>query len=200
MKTAKRVDLFGFPVGRARIVNPLKSVASWATAVLCLMFVSASAFASCGLVAGARSAEIKLPALAHPAPPIGVPETGDSSIVGLWQTRYTTGGAVFAVTFKQWHSDGTEIDNIDQNPAVGSVCMGLWKQVSPRTVRLHHVGWVFASDGSPAGSFTIDETDTLGDQGTTYSGTFTFRTYDVNGNFTGTEVTGDTSATRITVN
>jgi hypothetical protein len=43
--------------------------------------------------------------------------------------------------------------------------MGVWKQVGARGVRLHHMGWLFAADGSPAGSFTIDETDTLAENG-----------------------------------
>src|ERR1700735_212322 len=34
---------------------------------------------------------------------------GPDSVVGLWHVVYTTtGGAPFGVSFKEWHSDGTE--------------------------------------------------------------------------------------------
>ena len=45
----------------------------------------------------------------------------------------------------------------------------------------------------------VEETDTLAAHGRSYVGTFTFKTYDVNGNFTGTEVKGTVAATRITL-
>lgn len=201
MQIATEERSFGCGIDTGKILKPLKSMAAAGIAGLCLMLVSATAFASCGLVAGAKVAGIKLPVLSGAAPHAGdMPGDGDnSSIVGLWHVQYTAGDAVFAVSFKQWHSDGTELDNIDQNPVLGSVCMGVWRQEGPRRVRLHHVGWVFGADGSPQGSFTIDETDTLAEDRNTYNGTFTFRTYDVNGNATGVEVTGNTTATRITV-
>jgi len=198
---AKRVESCRFHSHEAGILKHLRRAALGTITVVSLVFASASAFATCGMVAGAKSAGIKLPALTNAAPQLGdLGDSGNASIVGLWQTRYTTGGAVFAVSFKQWHSDGTELDNIDQNPALGSVCMGVWKQTSLRSVDLHHVGWVFNPDGSPGGSFTIDESDTLAENGKTYTGTFTFRTFDVNGNPTGVEVSGNVAATRIIVN
>jgi hypothetical protein len=101
---------------------------------------------------------------------------------------------------KEWHSDGTEFENVNHNPAIGSVCVGVWKQVSARTVRLHHLGFLFAEDGSPSGKFTVNETDTLDAGGMVYRGKFIFRTYDVKGVFTGTEVSGTVVARRITVN
>jgi hypothetical protein len=101
---------------------------------------------------------------------------------------------------KQWHSDGTEFENINHNPALGSVCLGVWKHVSHRTFRLHHVGFLFNLDGTSAGSFTNDETDRLAADRMSYSGTFTFTTFDVSGNITGTAIQGTIAATRITVN
>ena len=59
-----------------------------------------------------------------------------------------------------------------------------------RTVRLHHLGFLFNADGTSAGTFVVEETDTLAAHGRSYVGTFTFRTYDVSGNFTGAEVKG----------
>lgn len=198
---AKPVASSRFHSHGAGTLKHLRRAAVGTIAVVSLAFASSGAFATCGMVSGAKSAAIRLPALANAAPQLGgFGDSASNSIVGLWQTRYTTGGAVFAVSFKQWHSDGTELDNIDQNPALGSVCMGVWKQTSLRSVDLHHVGWVFNPDGSPGGSFTIDESDTLAENGKTYTGTFTFRTFDVNGSPTGVEVSGNVAATRIIVN
>ena len=117
---------------------------------------------------------------------------------GLWHTNYTADNAPFAETFKEWHSDGTEFENVNQNPAVGSVCVGVWKMVGARKVRLHHLGFLFNADGTSAGTFIVDETDTVGTPGSSYVGAFTFSTYDVNGNLTG-QVKGTVAATRITV-
>jgi len=186
------------------ILNRLGRVALGTLALFGLALAAASAHASCGPITITTSGRI-LPALAQPGLPLPAlngdadDDSRDNSIVGLWHTTYSAGGAVFAESFKQWHSDGTELDNIDQNPAVGSICLGVWKPVGARRVRLHHVGWVFAPDGSPSGSFTIDEEDTVAPDGKSYIGTFTFRVYDVNWNFTGAEVKGTIAATRITV-
>jgi hypothetical protein len=127
---------------------------------------------------------------------------GPDSIVGLWHTVYTTtSGAPFGQSFKEWHSDGTEFENIDHSAVVGNVCFGVWKQLDPRTFRLHHTGWTFDDNGNPTGSFTIDETDTLTPNGMSYNGSFTFKVFDTNGDYiSGTETTGTIAASRITVN
>jgi hypothetical protein len=68
-------------------------------------------------------------------------------------------------------------------------------------VKLHHIGLMFASDGSISNIFTVDEIDTLASNGRTYSGTFElFLPTDVYR--TGTplaEVKRTTAGTRITV-
>jgi hypothetical protein len=48
-----------------------------------------------------------------------------------------------ATTANQWHSDGTEFENAWLPPDTGNICFGVWKEVAPRTVRLHHIGWLF---------------------------------------------------------
>lgn len=208
MKAAKNVvplwshtEKAGTRIGLKRMVL--------AAAVVAVTFAATSAYANCGPVAGMNSAAIKLPTLAFASPQAGgqnteqpdaIPGLGaNKSIVGLWHVIYTADNSVFSETLKQWHSDGTEFENVDHNPAIGSVCLGVWKQVGVRTVRLHHVGWLFNEDGSPAGTFTQDETDTVAPNGMSYTGTFTFKTYDVNGTFSGFEVTGTIAASRITV-
>jgi hypothetical protein len=127
---------------------------------------------------------------------------GPDSIVGLWHVVYTTtSGAPFGVSLKQWHSDGTEFENIDHPAIVGNICFGVWKPLDLHTVRLHHTGWTFDDNGNPSGSFTIDETDTLTPNGMGYNGSFTFKVFDTNGDYiSGTETTGTIAASRITVN
>jgi hypothetical protein len=126
---------------------------------------------------------------------------GPDTIVGLWHTAYTTSSnAPFGVSFKEWHGDGTEFENIDHSAVIGNVCFGVWKQVGFRTVRLHHTGWTFDDNGNPTGFFTIDETDTLASNGMSYSGTFDFKVFDTNGDYiSGTETKGTIAASRITV-
>jgi hypothetical protein len=126
---------------------------------------------------------------------------GPDSIVGLWHVVYTTtSGAPFGVSLKEWHSDGTEFENIDHPAVVGNICFGVWKQLDFHSVRLHHTGWTFDDNGNPTGSFTIDETDTLAPNGMSYTGNFTFKVFDTNGDFiSGSETTGTIAASRITV-
>jgi hypothetical protein len=177
----------------------LRTIAVAGFSILSIAITVPRAQAVCGQLTGAHPGVLPVPMMAV-AP--GDPREGRSydTIVGLWQTVYTSEGALFAESFKQWHADGTELDNIDQNPAVGSLCLGVWEAVGNRGVRLHHVGWLFAPDGTPAGSFVMEEMDTLASDGMSYQGTFVFRTYDTSGNYAGTTVKGTIAASRITVN
>ena len=127
---------------------------------------------------------------------------GPDTIVGLWHVTYTTSSnAPFGVSFKEWHSDGTEFENIDHSAVIGNVCFGVWKQIAPRTFRLHHTGWTFDDNGNPTGFFTIDETETIAPNGMRYNGNFDFKVFDTNGDYIpGTETTGTIVASRITVN
>jgi hypothetical protein len=187
----------------AKSKNLFTKVVLTIVAVLAVACTATSAKASCGPTIGMKPAVIRMPILATAGlaqEEEGTPSANSpNSIVGLWHTIYTSDGSPFAETLKEWHSDGTEFENVNHNPAIGSVCVGVWKQVSVRSVRLHHIGFLFTADGAPDGTFTMDETDTLAVNGMSYTGTFTFRIYDVNGVFTGVEVTGTVAATRITV-
>jgi len=185
--------LFAIPETMRKSV---RSVIQVTIAGLVMMLTAASSYADCGPMAGMKFPVVKLPlaAAANLAAVGGMP----NSIVGLWHTTYTADNAPFAETLKEWHSDGTEFENVNHNPAVGSVCVGVWKLVGTRKVRLHHLGFLFNADGTSAGTFVVDETDTVGTPGSSYVGAFTFSTYDVNGNLTG-QVKGTVAATRITV-
>lgn len=123
-----------------------------------------------------------------------------NSIVGLWHVIYTAQSQLFLETFDTWHADGTEFETANAAPALGSVCVGVWKQIGPRRVKLFHIGWNFNPDGSSAGYFTLTETNTVSIDGGSYNGAFDFKLYDVNGNLVdGSEVSGTMAATRIEV-
>jgi hypothetical protein len=141
-----------------------------------------------------------------------------ATIVGLWHVIYTAtystsgplpvpivppGSFQLVQSYKAWHADGTEWENAFLPPSGGNVCFGVWKQLDNGTVKLHHIGLMFAPDGSVANVFTVDEINCVSPNGKTYSGTFDFKIFDGTDLFgTGTpvqEFKGTTAATRITV-
>jgi hypothetical protein len=180
----------------------IRNVILAAIAALVVVLTAAPSYADCGPKLGMKFPIVKMPlvAAAELTAASRMPNSeSPDSIVGLWHTMYTSGNAPFAETFKQWHSDGTEFENVNHDPSIGAVCVGVWRQAGGRTVRLHHLGFLFNTDGTSSGTFVVEETDTLAAGGKTYAGTFTFKTYDVNGKFTGTEFDGTVAAWRITV-
>jgi hypothetical protein len=169
-----------------------------------LLVGAGTAHAACGLAGTGATGPIALPVIAHSAIGQDTFQEPDlsSSIVGLWHVVYTAGGSTFNETLDQWHSDGTEFENAWLPPDSGNICFGVWKETGPRSVRLHHIGWLFTPGSTPptaSGTFTLDEVNTVSYDGKTYSGTFTFKTYDITGAPTGVVVTGTIAATRITV-
>jgi hypothetical protein len=169
-----------------------------------LLFGATSANAACGLTGTGSKSPIRLPMLAQAGNDQegGFDRDRGGSIVGLWHVVYTAGGSTFNETLDQWHSDGTEFENAWLPPDTGNICFGVWKEVAPRMVRLHHIGWLFTPGGTPptaSGTFTLDEANTVSRDGNAYTGTFTFKTFDITGAPTGVEVMGTIAATRITV-
>ena len=140
-----------------------------------------------------------------------------ATIVGLWHVIYTATYAEglpsppfppttpfqFLESYKTWHADGTEFENAFLPPSGGNICFGVWKEVRDHRVKLHHIGLMFAADGSISNVFTVDEVDTVAPNGKTYSGNFDFKLFlptDVLGAGTPlAEVKGTTAGTRITV-
>jgi hypothetical protein len=177
-----------------------------AAGILAAAVTGPTAHASCGAISGMKQGEIRLPSLAGAVPRFAdqdeaTPDASpNDSVVGLWHVIYTADKALFGESLKEWHSDGTEFENVAHNPEIGNICFGVWKQVGVRKFRLHHIGWLFSDDGTLTGSFTFDETDTVAPSGMSYKGTFVFKTYDLKGAFTGVEVPGTAAASRITVN
>ena len=141
---------------------------------------------------GQWTPQVKLPHLP--------PRTSErfDSIVGVWQVSYSVSGTTVLNTIDSWNSDGNEFLSADKNPTLGNVCAGVWKTVGGRGVQLHHMGWTFDTSGNPTGTLVDDESLKLDRKRLTYTGTFDFKFYDTNGNLY-KEVTGDSSATRITV-
>ena len=70
---------------------------------------------------------------------------GTSLSVGL----YPTTPFPLLFFFKTWHADGTEFENAFVPPAGGNICYGVWKDLGKGTVKLHHIGLMFNSDGEP---------------------------------------------------
>jgi len=189
--------------------------------------LTVAAFAALLLFASGARAGCALPYKAGAAPSIPYlsPQENESSnhqegeesdkpatIVGLWHVIYTATSASgpfpptpfqFVESYKTWHGDGTEFENAFLPPAGGNICFGVWKELGHRSVKLHHIGLMFASDGAISNVFTVDETDTVASDGKTYKGSFDFKLFGATNVFgTGTplaEVQGTTAGTRITV-
>jgi hypothetical protein len=189
--------------------NSLKALWSGRTvAAFAILALSAMTFAAGGAGAGCFVPGAKAPAAAKA--PFVSPKASDddkwepATIVGLWQTHYYIGKESANVTFvqslKTWHGDHTEMEEAMLPPAGGNVCFGVWKEVGPRTVKLHHIGWSFNPDGSFAGGFTEVETDCVAEDGKTYTGTYVFTPFNADGvAIEGQQVTGVVVATRFPV-
>ncbi|MGH8220932.1 MAG: hypothetical protein ACREUT_20545 [Steroidobacteraceae bacterium] len=130
--------------------------------------------------------------------------------------------------FVTWHDDGTELMNSGRTPASGSFCMGVWRQTGPHTYKLNHWALSWIPDYQPGmtdswaqisggldemfkafGPTNIQETITLTNGGSSYTGTFRLTQYvndgtktpinDVNGAPVAFVILGTVSATRVTV-
>lgn len=130
-----------------------------------------------------------------------------SAITGLWKFTFTSDGThpgpprgvPIDAGFVLWHDDGTEIMNSGRAPVSGSFCMGVWKQVGPRTYKLNHwaLSWIALyvpgqtqswsgvggpdSAFQPAGPTNIQEVIVLSRDGNAYTGTFTLTQYAYDG-------------------
>jgi hypothetical protein len=167
-----------------------------------------------------------------------------SPITGLWKFVFTakgdTGpnapsnalpipdGALVDAGFVTWHDDGTELMNSGRAPASGSFCMGVWKQVGPRTYKLNHWALSWIPDYQPGvtdswsqlpggideafhafGPTNIQETITLTGGNNGYQGQFLLTQYvndgtkapinDVSAAPVAFVIVGTVSATRVTV-
>jgi|HubBroStandDraft_4_1064222.scaffolds.fasta_scaffold676663_1 hypothetical protein len=122
-------------------------------------------------------------------------EGAAQKIVGTWQVSYATQGTVYGVAFIQWHSDGTEWENVDFPILGGNICLGSWKAVGGNKVSRYHVGWLYA-DGALFGHFIETETDIVAWDGNSYTGNNDTKMYKLDGTMFN-EVVGTSAATRI---
>jgi hypothetical protein len=136
--------------------------------------------------------------------------SGDAGIVGMWRFQLVApNGAVVDDGYAQWHSDGTEIQNSGLHaPITSNFCLGVWKQVGPRTYQLNHFPLAWDMTGqSPANAIQITETVKLTDENH-FTGRFTLKVYvwtstdslDVAPSMPVATVTGTVTGTRVTIN
>lgn len=202
-----------------RLVSSGRFAAPIAVALFGFLLTATAAKAGCGAPMGPAAFPLLNPQENTWSNPSDNENSGPpGSIVGLWHVVYTAtystpgplpvpivppGSFQLVQSYKTWHSDGTEMDNAFLPPAGGNVCFGVWKQLGNGSVKEHHVGLMFALDGSLANIFTEDEVDRVSHDGKTYNGTFDQKIFDPTDVFgTGTpvqEIKGTTAATRITV-
>jgi hypothetical protein len=121
-----------------------------------------------------------------------------ATFVGLWDSKVISGGQVIDEGFDAFHSDGTEILVDQSNPITDNVCLGVWEQTGPLTIKLKHPSWYFDTNGNLLGVVIIHETLTLDPDCDTYHGTSTEDVYDTKGNKLGT-YEAQITAKRITV-
>jgi hypothetical protein len=117
-----------------------------------------------------------------------------AAVVGMWHVVLQLGdesGPVYDEVLEHFHSDGTEL--LISNgipPALGNICIGVWRQVSHRTYTLKHMTWNWSPDfnadfgvpGTFAGHFELHMRFRVDERGKTYSGTWVAQNFDESGN------------------
>ena len=175
----------------------MKRTLALAAVAAATVLSSVSAYASCASSQSLASGSIhQMPLIALRAP-AGIDRPGDASknIVGTWLATYIVEGSPFGQAYIQWHSDGTEWENINLPVDSGNICLGSWKRVDSKHVSRNHYGWLY-TNGTVSGYFNETETDQVAHNGT-YTGTNEQIGYDLNGNQL-FDVTGTASAVLIT--
>jgi hypothetical protein len=140
-----------------------------------------------------------------------VADSGDAkaSVVGMWHAvlRLGSNGPVYDEILEQFHADGTEL--LVSNglpPALGNVCVGVWRQVGPRTYKLKHMTWNWSSDQNEAfgvqgmfsGHFELEMTLRLDERGREFTGAWSARNFDTSGeHIPALDARGVVNATRI---
>lgn len=135
----------------------------------------------------------------------------DHSVVGMWHAvlRLGNNGPVYDEIFEHFHADGTELlVSNSLPPALGNICIGVWKRTGPRTYKLKHMTWNWAPDvnegfgvpGTHSGHFELELTLRLDPGGKTYRGTWSAKNYDLSGeHIAELDVEGTIRGTRISV-
>ena len=182
-----------------------------AVCTLVILGVSVGAKASC---ADSLAAMAKGRALASPSlvAALGMPSAvqnavaenskdnsdRNDSIVGLWHVQFFVGGQAIQEAFQIWNLGGTEVHNINQDPRLGTVCLGTWVESPRGTYKLAHRVWNYDSNGNFLGTIHLTEVVHLTQNGSEHTGPITLDFYGPSGSFQ-TEVTGTVVAQRIQV-
>ncbi|HEY1614595.1 MAG TPA: hypothetical protein VGF97_12975 [Rhizomicrobium sp.] len=174
----------------------MKSSGTLIAAASLLALGGMSAQASCVGPDQKPGAVIPLPQKLLQSLTLKQPQGSDAgrNVVGTWLATYTVEGNPFGQAYIQWHSDGTEWENINLPLMGGNICMGSWKMLDSKHVYRDHWGWLY-TDGVISGYFNETETDKV-THGGTYTGTNEQKIYDLNGNLQA-DVTGTSSAVKI---
>ena len=136
----------------------------------------------------ATSHELVIPAV------FAAPATngGHGTVVGMWHAILRIGdasGPVYDEVLEHFHADGTEL--LISNalpPALGNICIGVWKRVGPRTFKLKHMTWNWSPEeggfgvpGTFAGHFELEITLRLDGRGNSYTGQWSAKNYGLEG-------------------
>lgn len=167
---------------------------SLALAAAATLVGAGAAHASCSDPRAMRSMQPRVTAPTPAGAESFRPGPAEKNIVGTWLVSYALGGAPNGQAYIQWHSDGTEWENINFPIEGGTLCMGSWKPLDVDHVTRNHFGWLY-TNGVLTGHFNETETAEVKHDGT-YTGTTHTRVYDLFGNLQ-VEFSGTSSAVRI---
>lgn len=183
--------------GRVRMTVGLLCVV-WCTAV------TSEAVAACATPPTKQAFAVPKLALSNlnAVPALDDAQGGGASIVGMWNVEFLFGDGPdrYDQGFQLFHADGTEMMlSNGLPPALGNVCLGVWKKVAPRTVKLRHMAWNWTTEGAFAGTFELLVTLRLDRHGDSVAGTWVAESFDPDGNvIPGLHAEGVVRASRIT--
>jgi hypothetical protein len=125
------------------------------------------------------------------------------TIAGMFSVLLYNGAGpgLYDQQFDQWYEDGHEVSLSNSvPPALGNICLGIWKKTGPKSFKLRHWAWNFDNLGNTVGTFILIENITLNDKGNGYTGTYVADSYDLNGNLLEDfHATGQLVGTRLSV-
>ncbi len=107
------------------------------------------------------------------------PGDAAQNIVGTWLVSYQVRGMPAGQALIEWHSDGTEFENINFPVLGGNICLGAWKPVDALHVSRFHMGWLY-NNGNLSGYF--DQNETVRVSYAHYVGISDFKVFDLKGN------------------
>jgi hypothetical protein len=122
-------------------------------------------------------------------------------IVGMWLAELRLeNGDLYEQSLQLFHADGTEMQVSNGIPPVlGNVCVGVWESAGSRTVKLRHMAWNWAADGTFLGTYVFLATLEVDRQDNHYRGTWTADSFDVGGVLVpDAHAEGNVAATRVT--